>query len=59
MKHCRIPGLVTGRQMSLIFDADASVGLTPNDREKAVTALAQILMQAAGLRIEETVDDRH
>ncbi len=58
MKQCGIPGPVTGRQMSLIFDADGSVGLTANDREKAVTALAQILMQAAGLRIKETVDDR-
>ncbi len=58
MKHCRIPGPVASRQMSLMFDADGSVGLEPADREKAVTALAQILMQAAGLRIEETVDDR-
>lgn len=59
MKLCRIPGPVAGRQMSLMFDADGSVGLAPNDREQAVAALALILMQAAGLRIEETVDDRH
>ena len=59
MKLCKIPVLVAGRQMSLMFDADGSVGLEPADREKAVTALATILMQAAGLRIEETADDRH
>lgn len=58
MKHCRIPGPVASRQMRLVFDADGSVGLEAADREKAVTALAQILMQAAGLHIEETVDDR-
>ena len=58
MEHCGRPRPGAGRQMSLTLDADGLIGLDPADREKALTALARILMQAAGLRIEETLDDR-
>lgn len=58
MEHCGRPRPGAGRQMSLMFDADGLIGLDPADREKALTALARILMQAAGPRVEEVPDDR-
>ena len=57
MKQREIVGPTTGRQMSLRFDAEMLVGLTPADRRKAVIALASVLTQAAGVR-EEAVDER-
>jgi len=45
------------RQTSLLFDSNRLEGLEALDRDKVVTALAHILMQAAGLRIEEIDDD--
>jgi hypothetical protein len=41
----------------MLFDADRLEGLEALDRDKVVTALAHILMQAAGLRVEEADDD--
>lgn len=58
MEHCGRPRPGAGRQMSLMLDADGMIGLEPADREKALTALARILTQAAGLHIEEVPDDR-
>ena len=57
MKQRGVTGPVTGRQMSLRFDAEVLVGLAPSDRRKAVIALARVLTQAAGIR-EEAVDER-
>ena len=45
------------RQTSLLFDSNRLEGLEALDRDKVVTALAHILMQAAGLRVEEIDDD--
>ena len=45
------------RQTSLLVDSNRLEGLEALDRDKVVTALAHILMQAAGLRIEEIDDD--
>ena len=47
-----------GRQKSLVFDSDRLQGLEALDRDKVVIALAHILMQAAGLRVEETDDGK-
>lgn len=44
------------RQESLVFDSDRLQGFEALDRDKVVIALAHILMQAAGLRVEETDD---
>ena len=44
------------RQTSLLFDSNRLEGLAALDRDKVVTALAHILMQAAGLRVEEADD---
>ena len=56
MKQRELTGPVAGRQMSLRFDADRLLGLGAADRSKAVTALARILTQAAGIR-EEAADE--
>lgn len=53
------PALISGRQMSLIFEPRRVDGMSKPERTKAVTALAQILMQAAGLVVEELGDDQH
>lgn len=57
MKQRGVTEPVTGRQMSMRFEADVLVGLAPADRRKAVIALARVLTQAAGIR-EEAVDER-
>lgn len=58
MKHLKLPALISGRQMNLLFDTSRLDGLDSCDRGKAVLALAQILLQAAGTRIEEHADDQ-
>jgi hypothetical protein len=44
--------------MNLLFDAKRSEGMSSTERDKVVLILAQILMQAAGLNVEELEDDR-
>jgi len=46
-------------QLSFVFDSQRLGGLSTVDRGKARLALAHILMQAAGLIVEELGDDRH
>ena len=58
MKHLKLPALISGRQMNLLFDTSRLDGLDSRDRGKAVLALAQILLQAAGIRVEEREDDQ-
>lgn len=58
MKHLELPAPASGRQMSLLFDTSRLDGLAPADRSKAISALAQVLMQAAGVHVEELDDDR-
>lgn len=52
------PEPIPGRQMNLVFEPRKLDGLSAEDRTKAVSTLAQILMQAAGLVVEELGDDR-
>ena len=56
MKCHNLPTARAGQQKSLLFDSDRLEGLEALDRDKVVIALAHILMQAAGLRVEETDD---
>ena len=58
MKHLKLPAPASGRQMNLLFDTSRLDGLGSLERDKVVSALAQILMQAAGLRVEELDDDQ-
>jgi hypothetical protein len=44
--------------MNLLFDTRRLEGLSSLEREKIISTLAQILMQAAGLSVEELEDDQ-
>lgn len=57
MKFRDLPTAMVGRQMILLFDSGRLEGLEAPDRSKVASALAQILMQAAGVRVEELNDD--
>jgi hypothetical protein len=59
MTHLRLPATTSARQMNLLFDTMRSEGLASPERDKVISTLAQILMQAAGLRVEELDDDKH
>ena len=52
------PAPTAGRQMSLVFEPPRVDGMSEAERMKAVITLAQILMQAAGLVVEELSDDQ-
>ncbi len=58
MKKHDAPAPSLGRQMSLMFEPRKLDGMDDRERAKATITLAQILMQAAGLVIEEPDDDR-
>jgi hypothetical protein len=45
--------------MTLSFDSRRVEGLALHERNKVILALAQILMQAAGLKVKEPDDDKH
>ena len=57
MTHLKLPSSIASRQMNLLFDAQRLEGVSSAERDKIVLILAQILMQAAGLNIEELEDD--
>jgi site-specific recombinase XerD len=58
MTHLKLPSTIAGRQMNLLFDAKRSEGMSAAERDKVVLILAQILMQATGLKVEELDDDK-
>jgi hypothetical protein len=59
MNSPKLPAAVKpSRQMNLLFENSKMEELTSPEREKIVAALAQILMQAAGLSVEELDDDK-
>ena len=59
MKIPEVPPAIPGsRQLNLLFDPKCLAGLSSPDRSKARILLAQILMQAAGLSVEELDDDK-
>jgi hypothetical protein len=60
VKHLRLlEAAPLHRQMTLLFDSRRVEGLALHERNKVILALAQILMQAAGLKVEELDDDKH
>ena len=59
MQSLKLPAAVPGRQMNLVFEDSRLEGLGALERNKIISALAQILMQAAGIRVEELDDDKH
>ncbi len=56
MTHLKLPSTIASRQMNLLFDAKRLEGMS--SAERVVLILAQILMQAAGLNVEELEDDK-
>lgn len=48
----------SGRQLSLVFEPRKVDGMNDMERAEATTTLAQLLMQAAGLIVEELDDDQ-
>jgi hypothetical protein len=58
MTHFKLPPTIASRQMNLLFHAKRSEGMGSAERDKVVLILAQILMQAAGLNVEELEDDK-
>ena len=58
MTYPKLPSTIASRQMNLLFDAKRSEGMSPAERDEVVLILAQILMQAAGLNVEELEDDK-
>jgi hypothetical protein len=58
MQSLRLPAVVPGRQMNLLFADTRLKGLDALERNKIISTLAQILMQAAGIRVEELDDDQ-
>jgi len=60
MKTAKLPALIQeARQLNLLFESSRLTDLSLLDRSKARILLAQILMQAAGLSVEEIDDDKH
>ncbi|MCA1409405.1 hypothetical protein I6F26_34435 [Ensifer sp. IC3342] len=49
----------SGRQLDLIFKTRMLDGLSDKDRKKAISTLACLLMPAAGLVVEELIDEQH
>jgi hypothetical protein len=58
MASLKLLTAVPGRQMNLLFEDSRLDGLGSLDRNKVISALAQILMQAAGVDVEELDDDK-
>ena len=58
MQALKLPAAMPGRQMNLLFEDNRLEGLGALERNKVISILAQILMQAAGVRVEELDDDK-
>ncbi len=60
MKSLEAPAMASHHgQLNLVFDSQRLEELNPRDRDRARLALAHILMEVAGLIVEEPGDDRH
>lgn len=57
MRSIKLPVFVPDRQMNLLFEDGRLEGLSGLERKKVISTLARILMQAAGVRVEELDDD--
>jgi hypothetical protein len=59
MKQRSAPVPASGRQMSLMFEPRKLDGMSDMERAEAKRTLAHLLMQAAGLVVEELGDERN
>lgn len=58
MKQHSVPRPPPDGQMSLMFEPRKVDGMSDLERVGAITTLAQLLMQAAGLIVEELDDEQ-
>jgi len=58
MQSPKAPAVGPARQLTLLFDNTRLEKLGSAERDKIISALAQILMRAAGLSVEELDDDK-
>ena len=58
MKSLRLPVAMPSRQINFLFEKNRLDGMASADRGRVISALAQILMQAAGLSVEELEDEQ-
>lgn len=58
MQHRNMVAAAQCRQLNLDFKPRNLEGLDQTERARAASTLAQILMQAAGLAVEELSDDQ-
>jgi hypothetical protein len=58
MQSPKASAVEPARQLTLILDDNKLERLGSAERDKIISALAQILMQAAGLGVEELDDDK-
>jgi hypothetical protein len=58
MKSLRLPAVVPSRQINFLFENSRLEGVASAERDKIISVLAQILMQAAGLSVEELEDEQ-
>jgi hypothetical protein len=58
MKSVRLPAAALSRQMNFLLDNSRLEGVASAERDKIISVLAQILMQAVGLSVEEFEDDQ-
>ena len=58
MKSLRLPAATLSQQMNFLFGNSRLEGVAAAERDKIILVLAQILMQAAGLSVEELEDEQ-
>ena len=58
MQSLKLPVAMPGRQMNLLLEDSRLEGFGVLERNKVISILAQILMLAAGVRVEELDDDK-
>ena len=58
MKSLRLPAAAPSRQINFLFDDSRLEGVASAERDKIISVLVQILMQATGLSVEELEDDQ-
>lgn len=58
MQRVKLPVAMPGRQMKLSLEDNRLEGFGVLERNKVISILAQILMLAAGVRVEELDDDK-
>ncbi len=58
MNSVKLQAAMPRQQRNLLFEDNRLEGMVSPERDKIISALAQILMQAAGLSVEELDDDK-